>query len=378
MTGASVEGWPRLIRTVVAVWLAAHAAMALTSLPATPAPQASVAALVLLVAVSAATVGRVTDGPPLTRGSAALVGGAAVVVGTLVTPFLEGQAVFGYANWWPGAVAPLLVCLVWCGHPGTAGVTAVGGCLVVTLAAIRSSGGAPMDWIATVLMCGPLALAVLGTLAIHGVLVRANRAVAEYSDDESESYLRTAQATAREHVAAVRHRQVEAAAVPVLMELSRPSSDMRALVARCAVAEQTLRDALAAPDVLDGRTRAHVADARSRGVRVTVRDERAWGTGPGLTRTARGLISEVLPQLPVGSEVTVRLAPAGDAMTFVAAGASSDAAASAERAARREGPDSSDVVVDHEEDGILFVRVSSARRATVRPSPTGDHTGIQP
>jgi hypothetical protein len=310
--------WRDRCMAITAVWLTAHGVMVVLTMPMNDRPEASIAALVLLVVVSMAAIHRVSTGGVIHPGQAWMLAASVVVVGLLVTPFLSGRELLHYPNWWPGAVGPALVCLAWSRKQLPAASAAAAGIALLVGAVVIDAQGGPVDTVATIMMCGPLVLAVAGTVRLRSVFERAAEEVAFYAARESEAYLQTAQSQARADTAATRRSELLNAAGQTLRLLaSAPQGESAQLRMECRRIESRLRDLLAARTMLSSELRVAAEEARDRGVHLTMTDDRDRPTPDQLTAAAGDALVTVLGQL-CGGQARLRLGPGHYEATLVA------------------------------------------------------------
>lgn len=229
-----------------------------------------------------------------------------VLVGTTMaieapTGIADGSS---HGDWHLGALVGALMALmlwgrVWLGWLGFA--------MMVTIqVAVSASEGIGID------VTGPILLRHAATLAIAGFMVYCLRGIAESLRDAAEARrLRQIDERVQATLADVRADQV-ARLDNVAGDVLRRIASGQPLTAEerieCLLAEAMLRDALSAYALATPEVRAAVADARARGVIVTLLDDSA-GANPNAEIAATRLVA-VLAELTGGS-CTARLLPKG-------------------------------------------------------------------
>ncbi|WP_296666754.1 hypothetical protein [Demequina sp.] len=273
-------------------------------------------AYVAVVIVSMAGVLLIRPHPdpfPL-RDSLAVV--AAVVISTaLISWCLPTDGPTGRASWHLGSNTWLLWFLVLRGRAGLAWA-AMGAMTAITMAWTASTGRSALAGLSMV-------DTQIGLLIVASLLVinmrRTARRINELAERSVDAAAAAAAAEASRQVRLQRAAEVASASVPLLGRVAqdRPLTDAERAEMR--EAEGRLRDGvrgrgLATPSVLDA-----VAAARSRGVDVSLLDDRGAGlaSGEAMARVDRRVVSALTDAT---GTVTVRLLPAdrSAAVTIVA------------------------------------------------------------
>lgn len=330
LTGTARAISPRGVAAAAALWVSLHALMALVYAPEFDPPAPSLAVLALVLGASA-WIARPLLGaaPGLPSAEAWALAAVPVIASATVTTTLLPTSLPGYANWWPGAVGPLLAGLVMRRHRiagvGSAGL-ACAVMVVVVMARFPDAGRAPVVAVALVV---PPVLWTSAALGVRWLLDRAEGSVQTYSASEASSVRRSATATAGERARAERERRLAEDVVPVLAAVARgllPGDDP-GLRTRLSRLERSLRDDIRGRRLLDARVRQEVVRARDSGVRVMLTDDREEALPDGEAELARQCVLAALSVLRRGT-LSARL-PAHEAGLLTLVVQSSPAAVAA-------------------------------------------------
>jgi len=272
-------------------------------------------AYLAVVIVSAAGVLLVRPHPdPFPLRDSLLVVGAVAASTALLSWFLPADGSVGRESWHLGSNTWLLWFLILRGRAGLAWTAALI-MAAITAAWTASTGRSALTGV--MMVDTQLALLVVASLFVTG-LRRSARRINELTERSVDAAAAAATAEAARQVRLQRAAEVAAVSVPLLERVATGEPLDDAERARMREAEARLRDgvrgrALATPTVLDA-----AAEARGRGVEVTLLDDRGAGlaSGDAMARIDESVSSALASA--TGS-VTVRLLPAGreEALTVV-------------------------------------------------------------
>ena len=228
---------------------------------------AAACAVVATGTVLAPLLGRPAPLPP---GRTAALVGTYVAVAAAVTLTLTPAGFVGFANWWPGGLAPLLAALVLRHRARAALVAAVGGTAALAAGAVLTQ--VPGERLGSLLaLAFPLAVWPLGALAVRASLDRADAAVTELRSGAARTLARARRGDAVDAAAA----QVLDLAVPLLRDRAAgrtPSPDDEG---RARQVEKAVRDELRGGRLLDAPARAGAGSLRAAGWDVAIDDHSA-------------------------------------------------------------------------------------------------------
>ncbi len=268
--------------------------------------------VLLAVAIALAVVLAVVSARPLLtrrsvrfgprQGMALVLGATAMVL--CVHPFLTAEGLAGYANWPMGEVGVLIATLVLCECvPCAVATTAV----VVTSNAVAVWSTPLVGWMQGLFLSVPPFTWLLGSLGIRSVLQRGAvlreayvRRGFTFADEER---LRRAVHEADE----ARRQELRTRVEPVLRRVAQDGATSR-LRTEARLAAEDLRDTLKARSLLTSSLRDQIADARARGVRVTVSSAQAQDedTAPALLERTRALLELLLAEAELGTTLSCR------------------------------------------------------------------------
>ena len=303
------------------LWLGLHAFLAIAGLSENREPVASLVALGLCLLAGVWGMRPLFDHPiEMTGVEAWAMCAVAGLVGLLVGPFVENEALGGFSNWTPGAVSLLIGVLVLRRRLPQAIVATALALMVIAIPFLVGPGAATTSAVATVslLWVTPLAwfVACLGSRLIFD---HTDVAVTRFFETEGEALVRAAEASSSMALAELRREELAQVAKPLLEQIAgrrpRTTGDF---AAECRRAEHELRDSLRARALLGDEVRQAVLAARSRGVVVKLRDDRKNERGP-LSTSIRAWVTTAIDTV-AGGELTVRLPPYGPTLTLVRTG----------------------------------------------------------
>jgi signal transduction histidine kinase len=290
-------------QSILAVFVLVHGLLAVIDLEPGRPLQLVVAAYLAIVAAAALLMTRF-DGP-VPRPRIALILGLCAVGAILMFTYLPPESDAPFAHWHLGAITLVLVVLSLRGHIGWAWFGYLGlACLAVGWA--RVTDQPPFTGVGLVSRhAGTLLAATLFVVGMHrterALWVLTARDIAQATDDATT-------------VAALGEREAELMRVntlaqPTLRRLAeqRPLTDDER--AQCLLIEAGLRDAIRGRALFVEPVISAVANARQRGVEVTMLDDSAETPPDALPALAR-TVADVLDTVDAG-RVTVRVLPAG-------------------------------------------------------------------
>ena len=259
---------PRAIAAAAAVWVGLHLVLLIRSLEESSLPVLDVCAAAIAVAATGYALAPLLERPSLLLRSHALVLAAIyVAVAAAVTPTLSPAGFVGYANWWPGGLAPLLAALVLRRQALAALTAALGGTAALAVGAMLTQ--APGDRLGpTVTLAFPLALWPLGALAFRAVFDRADEVVADLRWGAAQTLARARRGDAHDVAAA----RVLDHAVPLLEDRAAGGTPTNDDEGRARQVERAIRDEIRGGRLLDAATRAYVRSLRANGWHVAIDD----------------------------------------------------------------------------------------------------------
>ena len=240
------------------------------------------------------------------RGLALVLATAAMVV--CVHPYLTPEGLTGYANWPMGEVGVLVATLVLreCLSCAVATTTVVVCSNALAIWAAHQTDPS-VGWVQALFLSVPPLTWLLGALGIRTVLRRGALLREEYARRgftiADEERLRLAVRAADTS----RRRELRTRVEPLLRQVEAEGATAR-LRADARLAADDLRDTLKARSLLTGPLRDHIAEARSRGVRVTVSSAPTGGqdADPVLLARTRGLLELLLAAAGPGTSLSCR------------------------------------------------------------------------
>lgn len=261
----------RAVAAAAGVWVLLHMLLLVRSLEQTSSPVLDLTAAAVAVTATAYALAPLLGRPSvLLPGRAAVLAAVYVAVAATVTLTLSPDGFRGYANWWPGGLAPLLAALVVRRQALAALAAALGGTAVLAVGAVLTQppGGRLGP---TVALAFPLALWPLGALAFRAVLDRADTAVADLRWGAAQTRARARRDDAHDVAAA----QVLEHAVPLLEDRAAGRTPTEEDQVRARQVERAVRDEIRGGRLLDAVTRDRARTLRARGWHVAVDDHGA-------------------------------------------------------------------------------------------------------
>jgi hypothetical protein len=223
---------------------------------------------------------------------------------TCVHPFLTAEGLASYANWPMGEVGVLVATLV---------LRECVSCAVAAALVVVASNGLAMwaaptlGWVQVLSLSVPPLTWLFGSLAIRSVLERGAvlreayvRRGFTFADEER---LRRAVQEADD----ARREELRTRVEPLLRRVQEEGATPR-LRTEARLAADDLRDLLKARSLLTRSLRDQIADARARGVRVTVSSAPAEGQDaePALVDRTRDLLELLLAEAELGTALSCR------------------------------------------------------------------------
>lgn len=358
---------PRGVAAAAGLWLALHALMALHYVDETSAPLASLAVLGAVVGATA-WAARPLLGPDaaLSLRTAVVLASVPVLASVVVSSVVDAGSLPGYANWWPGAVGPLLAALVMRGHRWIAVVSAVLACaamVVLVLERFEDTARAP---VVAVALAVPPVLWTTAAIGVRWLLRRADSSVELYSAAVDDSVRRQAEADSAERVRSERERRLREDVVPVLAAVVDGDAGDQRLRNLLRSLESGLRDDIRGRRLLDAAVRREVGRARADGVRVVLVDDDESVLPDADAVLARRCVLAALRTLRSG-DLSARLPSEDGTLLTIVVQSSGDAAAAAEAVTVAGG---GRAVVDLD-GGDLFVELPSGLRSRVGVAEAG-------
>lgn len=258
----------KAVAAAAAVWVLLHAVLLLLSLGESDRPALYLLAALVAVAITGYALAPLLGRPsPLRRGHALGLACVYLAVAATVTSTLSPVGFVGYANWWPGLLAPLLAALVLRRQAMSAVVAAAGGAVVLFVGALLTQ--APGERLGTTItLAFPLAIWPLGALAFRAVFDRADQVVADLRRGAASTSARAQRGDAHD-LAVVR---VLEEALPMLsnrVEGRTPTADDEV---RARDAETAVRDEIRGGRLLSAETRRGARALRADGWTVVIDD----------------------------------------------------------------------------------------------------------
>lgn len=298
----------RVTLVAAALWLALHLAQALFYADVHARPALLAVAIVLAAVTSTvAVLPLLSETTPATHPltSALLVAGG-VAVSACVTPFLAPAALLTSANWPNGGVGLVVAALVLRRCIPCAAVLTAALVGISTAAVAHHEDDPALTWLdAGWLAVSPVTW-FLGAVGVELVLRRGARLREEYvrrgDTFDHEAHLRSRVSAAD----AERHRELRQRALPILARIAAEGSTPR-LRAEAHLTAEALRDGLKARSLLTQALRDEIAEARARGVRVTVSTTMPdTDEEPPLLLRTREVLGRLLAEAELGSTVSCR------------------------------------------------------------------------
>lgn len=293
-------------RSILALFVLVHGLLAVIDLePGGPTQLVLGAYLAIVVAASVALTSN-SDGP-YSRPRAALILGLCAVGAIVMFAYLPPDSAAPFAHWHLGAITLILVVLAIRGQIGWAWLGYLG---LAALAVGWAVATAQSPVAAINLISRHAGTLLVGTLFVVG-LHRTERTLWGLTANDIDRATRDATL-----VAAIGEREAElmrvnALARPTLRRLAEPRPLTDAERADCLLIEAGLRDAIRGRVLFLEPVITAVANARQRGVEVTVLDD-SGDTPPDALPALARTVADVLDTVDAG-RVTIRVLPAGRA-----------------------------------------------------------------
>lgn len=291
-------------RSILALFVLVHGLLAVIDLE--PGQPSQLVLGAFLAIVVAAGVVLVTDfDRPFPRPRGALVLGLSAVGAILMFTYLPPDSAAPFAHWHLGAITLILVVL---GIRGQIGWAWLGYLALAALAVgwAMATGQSPLA--AVNLISRHAGTLLAGTLFVVG-LHRTERALWVLTANDIARASRDATTVAAIDERKAELTRVNALARPTLNRLAEPRPLTDAERAQCLLIEAGLRDAIRGRALFLEPVITAVANARQRGVEVTVLDD-SGETPPDALPALADTVANVLDAVDAG-RVTVRVLPAG-------------------------------------------------------------------
>ena len=280
----------RAVAVAAVVWVGLHLVLLVHSLEESSQPILYIAAAVVAVGATSVALAPLLGRPASLRRSQAITLAAVyVAVAMTVTPTLSPAGFVGYANWWPGAMAPLLTALVLRRHALAALVAATGGTAALTVGAVLTQP--PGERLGPVVaLAFPLAIWPLGGSAFRAVFDRADQVVSDLRQGTARSLAKTQRGEIHDLAAA----RVLDEAVPLLAKRAAGRTPTEGDEHRAQDVERTIRDEIRGGRLLDAVTRDRARLLRAKGWHVAIDDHGAHGVvAPAEDEHADTLVSDL-------------------------------------------------------------------------------------
>jgi hypothetical protein len=292
-------------RSILVLFVLVHGLLAVIDLePGRPTQLVLGAYLAILVA--ATVLMRSVDGP-FPRPRVALILGLCAVGGILMFAYLPPDSAAPFAHWHLGAITLILVVLAIRGQIGWAWLGYAG----LTLLAVTWAVATDQSFLEGFSLVSRHAGTLLaGTLFVVG-LHRTERTLWVLTGNDIARATRDATTVAAIDEREAELMRVNALARPTLQRLASPQPLTDAERAQCLLIEAGLRDAIRGRALFLEPVITAVANARQRGVEVTVLDD-SGDTPPDALPALAHTVADVLDTVAAG-KVTIRVLPAGRA-----------------------------------------------------------------
>ena len=290
---------------VLALFVLGNITFALTTLDRVASPWPSVLAALLVSAAAVVIIVPHTDPFPLEWTVWVLIAVASSTA--LISWQLDATATLGRESWHFGANTWLLFFLTLRGRPifGWFGFVVM---TAITVWWAADVGRGPLQGAA--LLETHAGILLVGT-AFRGALRRASRRINSLNARSLELAAAAASSDAEQDIRRQRVAELAEIATPLLAKIARSSRVQPNERIEYLLAEATLRDSVRARSLHLPEIAAATADARRRGVEVTLLDDRGGGLpNPVAMRRLTDRITESLSHVDRG-RLTVRLAPTG-------------------------------------------------------------------
>jgi hypothetical protein len=347
--------------TAACAWIALHAGHALVFMGDNSAPLLMLALLLAALAAHAVALAPLLrqQEPRLDRVTGLLLASTAVGVAAGVQPFLTPEGLTGFANWPMGLMGVLIAALSMRHRAGCAALAALGMTSVNTVAFWQAAPHHTSISVTEAVYLGvPPLTWWLGSLGVRSLLDRSETMVEQYRRRHLDFDAEAAITQALRESDAVRRTDLRARVLPLLQRLAEGSGPVdeqsRAEAQRIAA---SLRDDLKARSLLTNWLRDLVAQARDRGVQVSLSCDAELVTDEGrrLLELTRASLTESLPLLGDGVSVTCRVTGGPPAAVLVVNTVDPATVARIGAGIRRVGDVTGDVEVTVEEieDGVM-------------------------